>query len=308
MNPYLSRKIGRLRKHLTLILRGHILNAPWLSRIERRKRRYEATLSAALKYLDRYKNHIAEIEPGDSQDSEEPERVYTIWFQGEEAAPPLVKACFESMRRRSGMEVVVLDRNTLPQWTDLPDEIIDKWRKGKMRDAHFSDICRVNLLYLHGGIWLDATDYVTSEVPEWIMKENFFIYHAGSKIRGSYSYVQNCFIRAKKHNPLIKIWHDAIIEYWRNENSVINYFTHQLLFRMAVTSNSTARMLYEKMPKKDQDPTHALWHGHSTDSYSPQLYRELTKDSFFQKTSYKDKCAVIIPKGTVADHIINGGE
>ena len=305
MSGWLNRVAGRIAQQTYLIVKGHILNAPWKSREDRRKKRYSATLEAATGYLRRYVPYIRSLTPYEKNGLTGPERAFTIWFQGEENAPELVKACFRSMRRNLSQEVVVLDKKTIFNWISLPDEIIEKWRSGKMRPAHFSDICRVELLYRHGGLWFDATDFVTGIVPQEIMDTDFFMFMAGDKVRGSYSFVQNCFIRSKKGAPLLGLWRKAILKYWENENSVINYFTHQLLFRQLVETNPCAARLFADMPHVDQDPTHALWGDHCTDPYTPETFRRLTSGAFFQKTNYKDKRLKSLPSGCMAEYLIN---
>ena len=285
----LSRQTGRMIQKLSLGLHGHILNPFWRDRDYRRRKRYEATATSVLGYLSRYKKAIRDCNPPAVSTADEPERAFTIWFQGEENAPELVKACFRSMRRNLTQELVVIDEKSIFSWISLPDYIIDKWRKGLISHTHFSDICRVELLYEHGGLWLDSTNYMTSPVPEYIMNEDFFVYMAGNRIRGNYGMIQNCFIRSRKGNRLLGVWRDAMFAYWKEEDDRIDYFVHQLLFRLSVETNEDARSLFTAMPKVDQDPTHALWEEHCTDTYDKEGFERLTSGAFFQKTSYKDE-------------------
>lgn len=289
-----------------LIINGHILNPLWRDRDLRRKCRYEATFSSLIGYLRRYADRIGRIDLSEPDaPAKEPERTFTIWYQGEENAPDLVKACFRSMRRNLEQEVVVLDENTLFDWITLPDHIVEKWKNGIIPHTQFSDICRVELLYEHGGLWFDATDYVTGPVPQWIMDEDFFFFMAGNKVRGSYAFLQSCFIRGRKGNPLLDVWRKADFLYWEDENSKIDYFVHHLLFRLAIEVNESASDYFKKMPKVDQDPTHELWRAHCMDTYDEITFNKLTSGSFFQKTNYKDKRLRASITGTIAEHIIN---
>lgn len=301
----LRRLFRRGVKQTRLIVWGHMLNWPWLDKKERRRRRYAASRKAVMWYLKDLAPYISTVRVPVNDPEPEAERVFTIWFQGERQAPPLVKACIASMRSRLEQEVVLIDEKNLADWIELPDYILRKWREGKMRAAHFSDICRVELLYRHGGIWLDSTDLVTEPVPRWIMDEDFFIYMAGNKVRESYSFVQNCFFRAKKGNPLLGLWREAIFRYWKEEDSIVNYYAHQLLFKLTVEQNPQAAELFQKMRKVDQDPTHVLWSGHSGDVYSEELFKSLTKGAFFQKTNYKSRNALTPPPESMAEYIID---
>ncbi|MDE7409596.1 MAG: capsular polysaccharide synthesis protein [Muribaculaceae bacterium] len=305
MSSSFDRFLGRIGQQSHLILIGHILNAPWKSREERRKQRYAATSGAAMRYLQRYAKAVRGFAPEDMDMTPEPEKAYTIWFQGEHQAPDLVKACFRSMRRHLKQELVVLDQKSLFEMISLPDYIMEKWKAGKIPHTQFSDICRVELLYRHGGVWLDATDYVTAPIPQYIMDEDFFLFMAGEKIRGSYAMIQSCFIRGKKGNPLLDIWRQAIYAYWKEENSKINYFVHHLLLKLAVENNVIAASNFSKMPKIDQDPTHALWGEHCMDKFSKEEFDRLTAEAFFQKTNYKDKRLGGDIHDTIAEYILN---
>lgn len=59
--------------------------------------------------------------------------IWWCWLQGLESAPPIVKACY----------------------------ILDKWKAGIISNTHFSDILCLELLTSRGGIWVDATVFVT---------------------------------------------------------------------------------------------------------------------------------------------------
>lgn len=292
-------------QQIHLVAMGHVFNPFWGEREGRRKRRYRATYSAAMGYLRRYAGAISKVVPETLGADNEPERAFTIWYQGEDKAPELVKACFRSMRRHLKQELVVLDENTLFDWISLPDHIVRKWKEGKIPHTQFSDICRIELLFEHGGLWFDATDYVTAPVPQYIMDEDFFLFMAGNKIRGSYALIQSCFIRARKGNPILGVWREANSIYWKEENSKINYFIHHLLLKLSVDVNETAGRLFAEMPKVDQDPTHALWGEHANDDYDEETFRALTADSFFQKTNYKDKRLKELKPGSIAEHILN---
>lgn len=290
-------------------LYGHILNPFWQSRRSRHINRDMAKLHSVMKYLNIYKPFINEINLDPLCDNQEEERAFSIWFQGEKNAPECVKSCFKSMRKFIRNQLVVIDNATLSDWIKLPDYIIEKRKQGKIGDAHFSDICRVELLYQHGGLWFDATDFVTSSIPDDIMESDFYVYLTGANkmFSGWYSFIQNCFIRSKKHDPLLGIWRKAIHEYWAKEDYAINYFIHQLLFRKCVECNKDASYYFNKMIKRQQDSTHVIWYGHKNDLFYKNLFHEYTKDAFFQKIDFKDKSAKNPKIGSMAEYIVNFG-
>lgn len=305
MSSWIGRTSGRLKQQFHLILMGHILNPFWSSREARRKRRYRATYDAAMGYLKRYAKQVSCIKPERLDMEPEPERAFTIWYQGEEKAPALVKACFRSMRRHLKQELVVLDENTIFDWITLPEYIVKKWREGKIPHTQFSDICRIELLYEHGGLWFDATDYMTASVPQYIMDEDIFLFMAGSKIRGSYAFIQSCFIRGKKGNPVLGVWRETNKIYWKEEDSKINYFVHHLLLKLSVNVNNIAKENFSRMKQVEQDPTHTLWTNHCNDDYNEEAFQNLTSRAFFQKMNYKDERLKNLKPGSIAEYILN---
>ncbi len=326
---------GRFSTKACIVLRGHVLNWPWRSRLERRRARGAATRDAVCAYLDRYVPEFlgmpytpaadagqtapygsgqpvpdspGQTAPGNpiqpvSGDSCK-ERIFSIWLQGEQSAPDIVKACWRSIKANSSRELVVLDSGSLGDWIELPEHVTDKWRQGLIKPAHFTDICRVALLYRYGGYWMDATDFLPAELPEWIDDRDFFVYMSGERLRGWYAYIQNCFIRARRGNYLLALWLNAMLVYWSHEDSAIDYFVHQLLFRKAVGSDPRAAELFAAMPKIVQDPTHELWFGNASRPFDPELFRSLTAAAAFQKTEYRSSDAVSPRPGSFADAVM----
>lgn len=297
--------IPSLKKQAIIILEGHLLNPFWHSKEERRIKRYRALEKAYMSYLKPYKNFVRELVTQHSNPIPEQDRVFTIWYQGEDNAPEIVKACFRSMRRNLKQELIVLDENTIFDWITLPEHIIDKWNRGLITPTHFSDICRVELLYRHGGIWLDSTCFVTNPIPRELLDMDFFVYMAGVKLQRKFTFIQSCFIRARKEYPLLDIWRRLLYEYWKKEDTLFDYYTLHLLLCFAVRNNLTANSLFRNMPKIDQDPTHRLWYsGYKDTPYSPERFEDATRGTFFQKTSYKDQAAVTPIEGSIAEYIM----
>lgn len=297
--------LPNLAKQAQIILNGHILNPFWHSQQQRRIQRYRALEKAFMYLLKPYKQFTSEIVPEVNDITPESEKVFTIWFQGEDNAPDIVKACFRSMRSNLKQELIILDEHSIYDWIQLPPHIIDKWKRGLITPTHFSDICRVELLYRHGGIWIDSTCFVTEAIPDNILNEEFFVYMAGTKLQRKFTFIQSCFIRARKAYPLLDIWRKLLYEYWRREDKLIDYYTLHLLLCFAVKNNNQANLLFNKMPKIDQDPTHRLWYsGFKNAPFSPDKWKEATKGTFFQKTSYKDPSATNPLEGSIAEYLI----
>ena len=297
-----SNSIGRTR--FRLLLEGHVFNPLWDGDVKHRKRRCAAFGRILTGFM---RNHylcasdcVPDL-PVERQDSGE--KIWTIWLQGEDQAPAIVKSCLASIRDHCSQELVVLDGNTVFDHISLPAVIVEKYRAGKIRAAHFADICRVELLHKYGGYWMDATCFATAPIPGFITNQDFFVFMAGEKVHGNYSFIQNCFIRARKGAYLLEAWRAMILDYWIHEEKRVDYFQHQVMFRTLVTYNPAAAVKFAEMPQLDQYPTHLYLYEYKDLPYNPEAFRDASEEGFFyQKTSYRG-LEKIVP-GSFADHLV----
>jgi hypothetical protein len=131
----------------------------------------------ALCYLKRYLNN--DNPPLPPPIKKDKKYMWTCWFQGYDNAPPIVKACINSMYKYSdGYEVIVLTEETISDYVSMPDFIIEKYKAGIISPAHFSDLLRTLLLITYGGIWLDATVLLTGNIPHYLLSSDFFVFQS----------------------------------------------------------------------------------------------------------------------------------
>lgn len=288
-----------------LLVEGHLLNPVWDGEEQHRARRCKAFGRILMDYMRKNWLQAAAdvpVTPVIRNDNEE--RIFTLWLQGEEQAPDIVKSCFASIRKHCTQPLVILDGETVFDWITLPEAIVEKYRAGKIKPAHFADICRVELLHTYGGYWLDSTCYVSAPIPAWITEHDFFVFMAGEKVHGNYSYIQNCFIRARKGSYLLEAWRAMILDYWLHEDRRVDYFQHQVMFRTLVTYNATASKLFGEMAQLDQYPTHLYLYEYKDLPYDEKVLLKAAEEGFFyQKTSYRD-LENIVP-GSFADHLVH---
>jgi len=218
-----------------------------------------------------------------------PETIWQFWDNpAGQTTPEIIKSCLKSTEKFKGnFEHNILNKSTLENETDLPGYVFDKLKNGTIDYAHFSDLLRLNLLKNHGGIWLDATAYMTDFVPEYILNEDFFVFLTGELTHYPYSYMQNCFIRAKKGSFVCDAWYQMCIEFWKNETKRIDYFQHQLMFKALVEKNPVAKDLFNKRPQMSEDGIQQLVGDNLFRKFDTVEWERIKKASFFQKTTYK---------------------
>lgn len=292
---------------LRILLKAHILNPLWHSRSRRREVRQGVMGTELTGYYKRnYMSGISRIPEGPVVKDDASDKIYSIWLQGENAAPPLVQACFRSIRKHCSQELAVLDAKTLKDCISLPEAITREFETGKMKPAHYADICRLELLYEYGGYWMDSTDFATGPIPKWIEDEDFFVFMVDQDLSSPYiyrySYMQNCFIRARKGDYLLAAWREMLLDYWSHQSRKMDYFQHQLMFKALVNNDPRAQKHFARMPEVNQDPTHVLISYPLDTPYEADRFATDTAGAFFQKLKYSgaDKA----PAGSIYDFII----
>ena len=212
-----------------------------------------------------------------------PDTIWQIWAQGEASAPPIVAQCFASAAAHKGtLGHKILDAAALENLTDIPPVVWKKYRAGKIGEAHFSDIARLALLAKYGGVWADATCFFTAEISPDILAADFFMFQKSARGAYGHFFVQNCFIRAKAGNYLARAWYFLICEYWSREVCALDYFMHQIIFRALVMYDARACSEWRRIPKKDQDATHAA-HLLIAKPFDRDAWNTASSRSFFQK-------------------------
>lgn len=184
----------------------------------------------AFKQLKRqYLNFVENFEPSKKQRLN-CNKVWICWFQGIENAPDIVKKCVDSIKKNiNDREIVIITKENYSKYVTLPDYIIDKWEKGIISNAHFSDILRIELLIEHGGLWLDATTYCTGAVPDYIDNSDLFVYntdywHNSTLIMG------NWLMGAKSHSPILELTQDLLYSYWKKRKLCQKLFFDAFIF------------------------------------------------------------------------------
>ena len=150
---------------------------------ERLLRKHETVL----KYLEgRFGDYYASYDYGAPLAPLDPAlegKIWMCWWQGEENAPEIVRACIDSVRRNAGgHEVVVITDENLSDYVDIPEWVLEKVRAGIMSRTHLSDLLRFALLAEYGGMWLDATFFCTGpleehmSLPMWSIKRPDYLH------------------------------------------------------------------------------------------------------------------------------------
>ena len=219
--------------------------------------------------------------------------IWQIWFQGETEAPEIIKLCFESIEKyNSNRQIIRLTENNYRNYIDLPDYVIDKYNNGIITPVHFSDIIRVCLLAKYGGTWIDATVLLTNEINPQILKSNFFGFRITQESSwfDCHSFLTSAswFMHAQPNNNIICSVRNALFEYWKNENKIIDYFLIYFIFTGLINKYSHLAEEWKLAFNLIEEPTHRIQSSFNKD-FSLYELNEIKQQSSIHKLTYRYK-------------------
>lgn len=177
--------------------------------------------------------------------------IWTLWWQGEENAPELVKKCIESMKiHANGAEVVVLDESSVGNYIQLPDRVKSLFEKGNISITHLSDLIRFRLLYQYGGLWLDSTIYVAQDIPADLFEQEFYTIKNGTGIDKNIANSRwtAFLVGGRKKNPVFKYMNRLFDRYWELNDELICYFLIDFCMNEVYESIADCRRIIDAVP------------------------------------------------------------
>ena len=196
-------------------------------------------------------------------------QIFYGWLQGEENLPLLARCCYNSLKMNAGAyKITFIDEKNYSNYIDIPPYIYEKFKAGKMKPAHFTDVIRINLLERYGGLWLDATILVTEPLENYkkLLKLPFFTQkftheksnsHPITKSFGAYSSYARWggFIQGSSviHNPLFAFMKDFYNEYWRDFDEIIDYVLMDFMIDIAYDNIPAVKREIDEVPINNEN-------------------------------------------------------
>lgn len=181
--------------------------------------------------------------------------IWTCWFQGQAAAPPLVQRCLETWEEQNpGWQFRCLDAKTINRYIPLRQRI--NLSEKMITAASLSDVVRIMLLHEFGGVWADATLYCNRPLDDWlpdVMHEGFFAFDKPDPSRPLASW----FLAAEPNSPLVAKWCRRVVDFWNIRDAADDYFWFHRCFHELVESDPEAAAVWERVPKMPADGPHS---------------------------------------------------
>ena len=178
--------------------------------------------------------------------------IFWCWFKGLQKITKLGLSCLNSIKKNlKEYNLIIINETNIKQYVNIPQYIIDKYKKRKFSPTHFSDILRLELLNKYGGTWIDASVLITKYDPRFYDNNLFFFGFKSDKRFGLSSW----FITSEKGSPILRTSLDLLYEYWKNNDKLCNYFLLHLFIIMACYKYKTD---YDKVLFISNGPPHKL--------------------------------------------------
>lgn len=236
----------------------------------------------------------------------------TIWFywnKGLNNAPAVVKKCYEALLRNtpSDWRVIMLTEEEAREYVQLPAFIEKLKDEKKMWYALYSDLVRLALLYRYGGIWCDATCYLTKQIPDYILNSPLFFFSFESILTALPSKFENWFIKADKNNYVIERLLQDLLYYWSQPKKQQEYFIWFHLQTALYENDAKARQMMDEIPYVfNYDAMMIEVHYKVEHPYNERLWEYICNKCFVQKITYKyDKKFETTTPENLLQHILN---
>jgi hypothetical protein len=136
-----------------------------------------------------------------------------IWIYWDGEIPTLVKECIDRVKTLNpNYSVNILNSENISLYIKS-DYTLQK----KITPQHKADLIRLELMYIYGGIWLDAS-IILYENLDWIENlintnktKAFAYYREGNTTVKDFPVIENWLLASHKNNLFFKHWHDEFL-------------------------------------------------------------------------------------------------
>lgn len=213
--------------------------------------------------------------------------IFIMWWQGEQNAPSLVKACIESVRiNANGHKVIIITKENINDFINIPNFIIKKVREKNISFTHLSDIIRLNLLAQYGGAWIDATVFCAKEISEEYFQRPFYSIHFDQHTKDpSHGRWTTFLLFAQKANPIIEKALEYHYRYWFKHSILVDYIMFDYIINEVISQDHILTDMINNIPIEHKDVFQLIEHLENSNFNIKDFINE--HNTTFYKLSWK---------------------
>lgn len=220
--------------------------------------------------------------------------IWVMWLQGEQHMPPIVKACYNNLKKHAGQHpIILLTHHNLTDYlkaSPLWDDHITRLAQQKtITLTKMSNYARLCILHAHGGIWVDATLWLNQPINQLTHGLSFLSGRANTNnnIEVAEGKWTTFFIGCNKGNPLMSFIYEILLAHLRREHRYIHYFMFDYAFVVAYNHLPYVRDMIAPLPIMP-DKFHTLRPMLSQPLSLPYLNSLRAEVPFFKLTYHAD--------------------
>ena len=202
--------------------------------------------------------------------------------------PKIVKKCWEKIKMHSnGHPVILITINNYQNYIDVDQEILRKFNEGILLPAIFADLIRLKLLAVYGGLWIDATIYLTEDLKDDYFNKQFFSIKNYPISNFSVSDYKWCsfFLGATKESPYFKQLSIAFEKYLHDKKYIMNYLMIDYFIDILYQNDDTFRLLIDAVPITNEH-MHTLRENFNK-PHNSNIWKKWLSDTCIFKLTYK---------------------
>lgn len=242
-----------------------------------------------MKFLRKHISLDVASAPTSSLVGPEEYKIWVLWWQGEEQMPPIVKTTYHSIRMASNKEVLLITKENVGDYVEIPAYISDKVEKGKMSLAALSDYIRVSLLYKYGGLWIDSTVLCAKQLPSDIFDKQLFSIRnkpSGTKYVAAGKWNVQFLGTNQVHAKVFYLMKSIFEQYWKKYSMIMDYLLVDYSFQYIYESDADSRAAFDAIPISNSHMHELL--PRMNEPFAPLNWDKLLgSDTYLFKLTYK---------------------
>lgn len=244
--------------------------------------------------IQEFKNYNIKKEPYSTLN------IWVFWGQGFEKSPELVKICLKRLEQVSvqndNYNIIKLDLTNYINYVKLPPNIVALYEAGKLSVVNFSDILRVALLNKYGGIWVDSTVFISSNMIDIGTSSIYTVKHKLYKenehiCKGMWS---TFFLVASESNVLFSYLRNAFYAYCEKHDFFINYFLIDCLIAIGYEEIPTIKMEIDSISVNNTGVFDLLRTLENDNDFNFFELQEILSNNSIHKLAYQSKKVEIV--------------
>lgn len=276
-----------------------------LGRLQGRKRKHEAVTHYLQRFYRQYSMQECRMA---KEPNPYPGSIWVCWWQGEEQMPEVVRICYASLlKHANGHPVHLITKDNYRQYVEISEWVMQKFKNGIITITHFSDLLRLALLSRYGGFWMDATLYLTRDMPSempyfFTLKQqsisNIFV--------SNYRWSGYC-MGGTNNNPIFSEAYDLLVnQYWSQHNRLLNYFILDYVYDYLYQTDESIRKEIDANPYNNPDVN--FLYEHLSLPYKKEEWEKVCEQTYIHKLSWKETYSEYIDnKETYYNKILHYG-